>query len=541
MLTGEPSGFKTLEAATSRLSEVLGERHMLIVIDDVRNAAHIRPFMRGGPNCARLITTRNSDTLPGTAQRIDVDAMTSGEATALLRHGLPDGERGAFDRLAARLGEWPLLLKLVNGALRRRLGEMNQPLADALKWVSMALDRRGLTAFDARDAGDRSQAVAKTLGVSVELLREGERARFGDLAIFPEDALVPLDTVAALWGRTAGLDYFDTDELCGRLFGLSLLLGFDLATRRIRLHDVIRSYLQVEQEARLAVLHAELLEAYRARCPDGWDSGPDDGYFFQQLPYHLVEAGRAEERRALLFDYRWLRRKLEVAGVNSLIADLERLHGDDEARKLASALRLSAHVLDDDPRQLAGQLLGRLGSGDGPPNADLLAAARALTDRPALLPIRNSLTAPSGPLLRTLEGHGDTVWAVAVAVTRDGQRAVSGAEDGTLKVWDLERGALLATLEGHGDTVWAVAVTPDGRRAVSGLDDHTLKVWDLERSALLATLEGHGDTVWAVAVTPDGRRAVSGSDDRTLKVWDLEQGALLATLGGVAQGSGRWR
>ena len=84
-------------------------------------------------------------------------------------------------------------------------------------------------------------------------------------------------------------------------------------------------------------------------------------------------------------------------------------------------------------------------------------------------------------------------------------------------------------------------MTPDGRRAVSGSDDRTLKVWDLEQGALLATLEGHGDGVWAVAVTPDGRRAVSGSDDRTLKVWDLEQGALLATLEGHVIGSGRWR
>ncbi len=265
VLTGEPSGFKTLEAATSRLGEVLGERHMLIVIDDVWNAAHIRPFTQGGPNCARLITTRNSDTLPATAQRIDVDAMTSGEATGLLRHGLPDGEGAAFDQLAARLGEWPLLLKLVNGALRRRVGEMSQPLADALAVGEQG--SRPARAYRLRCARSRRSGARRSQrrsSVSLELLDEDERARFAELAIFPEDVDVPLDTVAALWGRTAGLDDFDTEELCGRLFGLSLLLGFDLATRRIRLHDVIRSYLQGEERARLPVLHAGLVEAYRA-------------------------------------------------------------------------------------------------------------------------------------------------------------------------------------------------------------------------------------------------------------------------------------
>ena len=195
-------------------------------------------------------------------------------------------------RLAARLGEWPLLLKLVNGALRRRVGEMNQPLADALAWVSKALDRRGLTAFDAREAGDRSQAVAKTLASAWSC--SGGRTR----ALCRARDLSGRRRRAARYGRSAlgpdrGLDDFETEELCGRLFGLSLLLGFDLATRRIRLHDVIRSYLQGEERARLAGLHAELVEAYRARCPEGWHTGPDDGYFFQHLPYHLAEAGQA--------------------------------------------------------------------------------------------------------------------------------------------------------------------------------------------------------------------------------------------------------
>ena len=134
----------------------------------------------------------------------------------------------------------------------------------------------------------------------------------------------------------------------------------------------------------------------------------------------------------------------------------------------------------------------------------------------------------SGKVLQTLSGHRDTVRAVAVT----GQRVVSGSYDDTLKVWDLESGKVLQTLSGHRDAVWAVAVTPDGQRAVSGSLDNTLKVWDLESGIELQTLSGHRGPVYAVAVTPDGQRAVSGSSDNTLKVWDLESGKELQTLSG---------
>ena len=79
-----------------------------------------------------------------------------------------------------------------------------------------------------------------------------------------------------------------------------------------------------------------------------------------------------------------------------------------------------------------------------------------------------------GRELRTLTGHSDTVWAVAVS--GDGQRVVSASYDGTVKVWDLASGRELRTLTGHSLPVTAVAVTGDGQRAVSASSDRTLKV-----------------------------------------------------------------
>lgn len=117
-------------------------------------------------------------------------------------------------------------------------------------------------------------------------------------------------------------------------------------------------------------------------------------------------------------------------------------------------------------------------------------------------------------------------------MTPDGQCAISGSYDDTLKVWDLESGSELFTLRGHTNWVNEVAVTPDRQRAVSASQDNTLKLWDLNSGAELLTLRGHTEQVNAVAVTSDGRRAVSASRDQTVKVWDLERGTLIVNFSG---------
>src|SRR5262249_4441175 len=153
--------------------------------------------------------------------------------------------------------------------------------------------------------------VEKTLAVSLEQLSAAERDRLRELAVFPEDVDVPMATVELLWGQTANLDDFATEELLQRLFQVSLLLDFDVGTRLVRLHDVIRGYLRYEVGDRgLASLDLAVVSAYRGRSPRGWASGPDDGFFFRYLPSLLAGAGRREELRDLLLDLGWVEAKL---------------------------------------------------------------------------------------------------------------------------------------------------------------------------------------------------------------------------------------
>src|SRR5215217_7548212 len=111
-LGDERPSFTALDAAVNRLKELLADRDILIVIDDVWDRAHLNPFIQGGPRCARLNTTRNFDTLPAGTTRVRVDAMQQDEATALLAAGLDQVEpkdrtlRRELRELASRLGEW---------------------------------------------------------------------------------------------------------------------------------------------------------------------------------------------------------------------------------------------------------------------------------------------------------------------------------------------------------------------------------------------------------------------------------------------------
>jgi len=255
--------------------------------------------------------------------------------------------------------------------------------------------------------------------------------------------------------------------------------------------------------------------------------------------YALWWQGPAGARAALarLLDFAYL--EARVAALPGEIADLVAEYdaaarrvapplpedAREDGRRLAAALGLSAHVVARTPAELGSQLAGRLGG-----RPALLARLRVRPARAWLRPLAPALEAPGGALLRTLGGHGSGV--MAVAVTADGARAVTGSADRTVRLWDLETGLELKRLAGHSKGVLAVSVTADGRRAVSGGADGTLRVFDLEHGAALRVLEGHGDSVLAVAVTPDGRRAVSASADATLRVWDLETGAALRTLAG---------
>ncbi len=325
-LTGERLFFVDPEDAAQKLAQALGEKRCLLVIDDVWNKDDLKPFLRGGDYCTRLITTRKRDTLPSGSHTVDVAAMLLDEAVELLATDLSVWEDEIYSRLkrlAVQLGKWPLLLRLVNGALRRRF-DLGKPLADALTWVQCSFEEKGLTAFDAQNPKDRAQAVSITVETSLKQLSDEERERYYELAVFPQDVEVPLSTVTTLWSATGRLDYSQTENLCELLFRYSLIQHLDLSGRILRLHDVMRTYLIERHGSKLPALHQQLTDAYADACPSEsgavrWSAVPRDQYIDNYLVYHLIEAGEYAEVHQLFAGEGWSRRRSRAGLISDFV------------------------------------------------------------------------------------------------------------------------------------------------------------------------------------------------------------------------------
>jgi APAF-1 helical domain len=129
-----------------------------------------------------------------------------------------------------------------------------------------------------------------------------------------------------------------------------------------------------------------LADAYRAIARAGWESGPDDGYFFQHLPQHLAAADRLDEVKTLLCDYDWLSAKLRATNVTAVLADYDLIAQPGDLALIQQAIRLSIPALLRDRSHLPGQLLGRLRGADSPAVKAVLASAEKGPGRAWLCP-----------------------------------------------------------------------------------------------------------------------------------------------------------
>jgi len=77
-------------------------------------------------------------------------------------------------------------------------------------------------------------------------------------------------------------------------------------------------------------------------------------------------------------------------------------------------------------------------------------------------------------------------------------------------------------LSGHSDFVRSLPFFPDGTSLVSGSDDTTIKLWDVQTGGVVKTFHGHTGQVYSVSISADCTLVASGSMDKTIRLWDIQ-------------------
>jgi WD40 repeat protein len=112
--------------------------------------------------------------------------------------------------------------------------------------------------------------------------------------------------------------------------------------------------------------------------------------------------------------------------------------------------------------------------------------------------------AASGKIVRRLEGH--TAPLSRVSFLPDGNRAVSGSYDRTIRLWDLKTGKELHRFTGHPREVTWFTVSPDGHWLISSdFNAHELRVWDLRTREQIDRVDLGGTSPTRGSFSPDGR------------------------------------
>jgi WD40 repeat protein len=573
------------EQAGFHLARVLGDRPVLLAVDNVWSAADLAPFLLGGSRCVRLITTRNVRVCPSATRILRLGPMSPHEITELLRRSVSALPRGEAARLAELCGGWPLLASIVSSNVSHDVAA-GAPLERAAANAGDSLRLYGPQAFDVWDADQRHSAIGHAIMASLRSLDEhvvisggdGLRERYLSLAVFPAAVPVPIGVLAQWWGATWEWTRTAVRQFCRILADRSLISAYLADRDAIVVHDVFRAYLRNEVGADWASLHSSLIEAHRPASATHWaDLGTEDPYMWRYLAYHLHEAGLDEELVAVLASPQYIVNKVTLVGYQALAADAEALAlsattsepaATSSARPVAAAMTSAGYLLRDLTRQsdLATTLLVALlrtaddatAVGDlhemttrtGSPFAVMWARRSSDPDAPVghvgavvSVSVIDDVIASGGEdgvvrlwnrgrgeLLHECRGH--TGWVYATAISPDGEMLATAGEDAVIRLWRVQDGRPIGLMLGHTRRIRALAFADSASVLVSGAEDGHVYVWDSHARSLLRAMETNGCPVWSVAVGCGGSVVAIGGEDEFVRLFDLESGCLLDEAAG---------
>ena len=131
------------------------------------------------------------------------------------------------------------------------------------------------------------------------------------------------------------------------------------------------------------------------------------------------------------------------------------------------------------------------------------------------------LDAITGIHMSVLSSHTKEVNSLALSV--DGTFLVSGSNDKTVNLWDVQTGGIIKTFYGHTDWVYSVSISPDCAMVASGSRDRTIRLWDVQTGECHSVIDGHNGKVYSVSFSPvNPQLLISASHDTTIRQWDVD-------------------
>ena len=123
--------------------------------------------------------------------------------------------------------------------------------------------------------------------------------------------------------------------------------------------------------------------------------------------------------------------------------------------------------------------------------------------------------------------HGSNV---VTCLSFDDEKIVTGSDDQTIHIYDIETGDLKQKMIGHEGGVWALQYYQNV--LVSGSTDRTVRVWNMDTGLCTQLFNGHTSTVRCLQIIlphklkdgtifPERPLIVTGSRDTTIRVWSL--------------------
>jgi WD40 repeat protein len=119
-----------------------------------------------------------------------------------------------------------------------------------------------------------------------------------------------------------------------------------------------------------------------------------------------------------------------------------------------------------------------------------------------------------------------------VAALTDSDRLAVGGTDGHVALLDRKSGGSspLTSNESHSEPIRAIASIAGRNMVLSASDDKTVKAWNSESLSLIRTYRGHNGPVTALDTAPDGKAMASGASDGQIRLWSTASNRLIRTV-----------